>query len=130
MEETTINEAKSIYATIEDYKQVFLLGREQKIPDASFKYYSRNASREIDKHTSNRLKNKENLKRFNEEVIRATCGIAEILWSEENETEVISQSHGGFSQTFGKEQLTQKQKINKILKRELGDTGLLFLGRD
>jgi len=117
-----------MYATFTEYKEKFLLGREAIIPEASFNFYSTNASREVDKFTMNRLKNKEVLEEYKESVFRATCGVAELFWTNENETEVASQSHGGFSQSFVKDEKTNEDKIRIIINRELALTGLLFRG--
>lgn len=122
-----MNEVKGMYATFEDYKAIFLLGRNALIPESEFAFWSTQASGYIDNATFNRLGNEEILLEHKERVVKAACGVAELLYKNNLSPKIKSQSIGSFSQTFIDEK-TMQDDIQAVLSRELGLTGLLYRG--
>jgi len=109
------------------------------IPLEEFEIFSTRASEIMRKHIFNR-----NIKGYEEEVQKATCSVAEILYKiKEIETniynsdkEVKSESVGDYSRTFNTitaseakvEISNQKKEIDEKIRMYLFDTGLLYRG--
>lgn len=107
-----------MYAEFTDYENIFLLGREAIIPEASFPFYSRRASMILN------WKKIEVEKPYPDYLIECTCAVAELLWSGENEVEITSQSIGSFSQGIANQNLSVNDKIRMERLGYLANTDL------
>lgn len=119
-----------MYATLDDYI-TWLRGRNGAIPFADFDFWAAQAGSEIDLITFNRLHDPDTLTEFNGEVTQATCELAEALFSTGTTSEktLSSMSIGSYSESYVKEDKEATQKrINGIIRRGLGHTGLLYRG--
>jgi len=107
-----------MYANFTEYKEKFLLGREAIIPEASFNFYSTRASDRLN------WKKVELERPYPDYLIKCTCAVAELFWSEENEVEVTSQSIGGFSQGLANQNKSTDEKIKMEINGYLANTDL------
>lgn len=123
------------YADTEFYKGQYLLGREPKISDKEFGYWSMLASAEIRTLTFGRV---DDLEEIPEEVSRCCCELAEKLYSVEavkDENGMILQSYGndGETGTYKTEDLSEagvRRSATKIIRKWLVNSGLMYCGVD
>ncbi len=121
------------YTDKEFYKNQYLLGRTPKIPDADFPYWAMLASGEIRQRTFNRV---DDLGRIPDEVGMCCCEIAEKMCSVESvkdENGMILQSYGndGGTGTYKTDDLSEsgvRRSITRIIRKWLGNTGLMYCG--
>lgn len=122
-----------IYTDTDFYKNQYLLGRAQKIPDADFPYWAMLASGEIRQRTFQRV---EALEVIPEEVGMCCCELAEKLYSVDaakDENGMILQSYGndGETGTYKTDDLSEsgvQYSIVKIIRNWLVNTDLMYCG--
>lgn len=122
-----------IYTDTDFYKNQYLLGRAQKIPDADFPYWAMLASGEIRQRTFQRV---EALEVIPEEVGMCCCELAEKLYSVDaakDENGMILQSYGndGETGTYKTDDLSEsgvQYSIVKIIRKWLVNTDLMYCG--
>lgn len=123
------------YADITFYKEVFLNGKEPKIPDKEFPYWSMMATGTIREHTFPRTDTMEELP---DDVKMCCCEIAEKLYQcnlIKGDTGMVLQSYSndGDSGTYNTADMSQEainNSITEMLNRWLLPTGLLYCGVD
>lgn len=121
------------YADYDFYKNSYLHGREAKISESDFDYWSFLVSSEMRQHTFGRL---DSLAEIPDEVRMCCCEISEKRYTFENakdESGMILQSFGndgqtGTYKTDGMSEADVIQETYKIMHRWLGMTGLLYCG--
>ena len=112
-----------MYATLEDYKKIFLMGREQLIPDASFPFYSSRASETIGLIELDTIPNY---------LVKCTCEVAEILFNQNSSISqsikgVQSEKIGSYSVTFADLKtldITTRNLIRSTIIKYLANTNL------
>lgn len=129
------------YADYEYYAVEYLLGRDPVVPEKVFPYWAKQASREVDAVTFNRLKKTPDL--VTEEVSDLTCAIAEILYKSSLLTDAAAQngaagplssfSNDGQSGTYATAESVytesgKKTEISRLAAQYLSGTGLLYQG--
>lgn len=122
-----------IYTDTDFYKNQYLLGRAQKIPDADFPYWAMLASGEIRQRTFQRV---EALEVIPEEVGMCCCELAEKLYSVDaarDENGMILQSYGndGETGTYKTDELSEagiRRSVAGIVRKWLVNTGLMYCG--
>lgn len=123
------------YADITFYKEVFLNGKEPKIPDGVFPYWSMIATGTIRKHTFSRT---DTLEVLPYDVKMCCCEIAEKLYQCDlikGDTGMVLQSfsNDGDSGTYYTADMSHdamNSSIAEMLERWLLSTGLLYCGVD
>lgn len=112
------------YATWEDYKSKYLLGREPSIPQKEFPFWAQQASTYVDAVTFERLHDVDTLASHETAVILAVCALAEHLYATAESRGITSVSVTGHSIAYDK---TGKEQT-EIVRLHLGNTGLLYRG--
>ncbi len=130
-----------MYAKYSYYENKYLTWTEPVIPDNDFRFWEKQARREIDARTFNRIRADEGL--ITEDVKDCTCAIAELLYKANSLSEqarkegapglLSSYSNDGESGTFALDQSVytetgKKKEINRLVHQYLGNTGLLYAG--
>lgn len=132
-----------MYVTIDYYLNNFLGNRDPVIPDTEFKYWEKQASRELDHVTFDRLKDNPNL--VSDEVRDCMCELAEYLYQQDQYTRIESEdgtkgqlasySNDGESASYdlsGQKDLysasAKGPKIYNIISKYLSRTGLMYRG--
>lgn len=129
------------YADYDYYTQNYLMGKGPAIPEEEFLFFEKQASREIDLRTFNRIRANPTL--LSEEVKECACAIAEFLyeadsvvkgavaqglagplasWSNDGESGSVDVSQSNYTES-GK-----KAKIRDLIYLYLANTGLLYAG--
>lgn len=121
----------AIYADYAFYTTEYLCGKEAAVTEASFPYYARKASAEIDRYTFGSVP--ENIP---EEVRLCCCELSEIMSRESaahtaRTSGVTSESVGGWSVSY--ESADARNSAHRVAVRDcirewLSGTGLLFSG--
>lgn len=132
-----------MYVDLAYYKEGYLLGRTQAVPDQEFAYWEKQARTELDACTFGRLEADNSL--ITDKVKDCTCAIAELLYkahtlSEANVAQGIagplaSWSNDGNSGSIDTSQSIytesgKKAEIRRLMYLYLGNTGLLYAGAD
>lgn len=130
-----------MYATFQQYKDIYLMGRPALIPETEFDYWITQAGFHIDIVTFNRLRGAINYNKFwipfeqdvpvtlKDLIIKTACGVAEILYKDENKKPRSSWSIGSFSESFADEVAPEVQDAATLLiRRNLTMTGLTGRG--
>lgn len=119
------------YVDLDFYRDEFLAGDTQVIPDASFIRREREASAYVDTATSGRIWE---MKEIPIEVMYAVCEIAELYYTEAQKRRLgrkRSESVGSYSVSYDDREMEQAEfEANKraVLIKWLADTGLLYRG--
>lgn len=111
-----------IYADYSYYSIEFL---GNKIAEADFPRVASRASEYLDSITAGIITK---LQAVPEEVKKATCAIAEKIYSKEQGQEVVSESVGSYSVTYKDAQTPYEKELYNIAKCYLGHTGLMYRG--
>ena len=122
-----------LYADVQFYNQEYLLGRNSKIPDGEFAYWSMQASGEIRRYTFGRVDAMENVP---DQVKLCCCEIAETLYAAEaarDSNGMLLQSYGndGETGTFQVDDFTAfgvQKNVSRITRKWLAGTGLMYCG--
>ena len=129
------------YVELTYYKEGYLLGKNQAVPDPEFGFWEKQARAELDTYTFGRLEANNNL--ITDKVKDCTCAIAELLYkahtlSESNMAQGIvgaltSWSNDGNSGSVDTSQSVytesgKRSEIQRIIYLYLGNTGLLYAG--
>ncbi len=130
-----------MYADYNYYTSGYLLGKAPAVPDKEFLFWERQASREIDRYTFDRIKADSRL--LTDEVKDCTCAIAELLYKANSLSEaavadgvagvMTSYSNDGQSASFDASQSIytesgKRAEIKRLVYLYLGNTGLLYTG--
>jgi len=130
-----------MYADYPYYSSGYLQGKSPAVPETEFLFWEKQARREIDRYTFERIKANNSL--LTEEVKDCTCAIAELLYKANSLSEaavkdgvagaMTSYSNDGQSASFDVSQsiYTEKGKraeIHRLVLLYLGSTGLLYAG--
>jgi len=120
------------YATQADYT-AFLRGRTPTIPLAEFDYWADMGSSAVDAPTFNRLHDAGTLAEHATAVIAATCELAEAYFKAENPNadgqKLKGYSIQGYSESYvTPEPVKIEIRVQDIIRRRLGHTGLLYRG--
>lgn len=129
------------YADYNYYIQEYLAGKSPVIPEKEFCYFEKQAEKEIDLRTFNRIR--ANQAFLTVDVKECACAVAEFLceaenvtkgtvsqglagplvsWSNDGESGAIDINHSNYTES-GK-----KAKIKDLIYRYLANTGLLYAG--
>lgn len=125
-----------MYADYDYYVGFYLLGRQPAIPETTFRYYERQAEKEIDRVTFNRVKR---MKETPEEVKDCVCDVAELLYKAEQyggsdaPGPLVSYGNDGETGAYdlSRSVYTEEgkcKKIKEIIGRHLGNTGVMYMG--
>ena len=125
------------YADYEYYVESYLLGRQPDIPESTFRYYEKQAEKEIDRVTFDRAKRMETPK----EVKDCVCDVAELIYKAEQyggsdaPGPLASYGNDGGTGTYDLSRSVyteegKRKKIREIIEKHLGNTGLMYLGVD
>lgn len=130
-----------IYADYEYYTGEYLLGRGAELPWGEFLFWEKQARREIDIRTFDRIKT---LDEVPEAVKDCVCAVAEILYSADKISRaasesgaagpLVSYSNDGESGTFATDtgsiytESGKRAEISRLIRKYLGHTGLLYAG--
>ena len=109
------------YADYEYYVESYLLGRQPDIPESTFRYYEKQAEKEIDRVTFDRAKRMETPKEV-KDCVDAPGPLAS--YGNDGETGTYDLSRSVYTEE-GK-----RKKIREIIEKHLGNTGLMYLGVD
>lgn len=104
------------------YFEAYNTGNKGSLPEGEFDLYITKAWRELEP-----LLTSEYGDEYDEKVRFTVCEIAEELYRGEKSRGIKSESIDGYSVTYADGDFTRKNIIN-IAVRNLGDTGLLYLG--
>ena len=130
------------YADYEYYQTGYLLGQDPVIQEKDFPFWEKQAEREIDAVTFQRLKKNPGL--IDGNVQDCICAVAEALykadklagqsWQSGAAGPLTSYSHDGESGTYDLSQSEytedgKKKKISSVVSSYLGHTGLLYRGQ-
>lgn len=124
------------YVNYEYYVEAYLLGKQPAIPEKTFRYYEKQAEKEINRMTFDRVKE---MKEAPEEVKDCVCDVAEILCKAEQyggsdaPGPLASYGNDGETGTYdlSRSIYTEEgkhKKIKEIIEKHLGNTGLMYLG--
>lgn len=121
------------YTDISFYIDSYLCGRNLKIPEKEFKYWSMLASAQIRRNTFDRI---DDLETIPEEVQMCCCEVAEKLYiaeSAKSENGMIQQSFGndGETGTFKVDEMSEEavqKSISCIIRKWLVNTGFMYCG--
>ena len=125
------------YADYEYYVESYLLGRQPDIPESTFRYYEKQAEKEIDRVTFDRAKRMETPK----EVKDCVCDVAELIYKAEQygvsdaPGPLASYGNDGETGTYDLSRSIyteegKRKKIKEIIEKYLENTGLMYLGVD
>ena len=125
------------YADYEYYVESYLLGRQPDIPESTFRYYEKQAEKEIDRVTFDRAKRMETPK----EVKDCVCDVAELIYKAEQyggsdaPGPLASYGIDGETGTYDLSRSIyteegKRKKIKEIIEKYLENTGLMYLGVD
>lgn len=130
-----------MYVDLTYYKEGYLLGRAQAVPDQEFAFWEKQAAMEVDTYTFDRLKKDESL--VTEKVKDCVCAIADFLYKVHSLSEanlaagivgpLTSWSNDGNSGSIDVSQSIytesgKKAEIRRFIYLYLGNTGLLYAG--
>lgn len=130
-----------MYADCRYYEEEYLMGASPAVPEKDFRFWEKQARREIDARTFNRIRTNEGL--ITEDVKDCTCAIAELLYKANSLSEqalqdgaagpLSSYSNDGESGSFDLSQSIytesgKKAEISRLIHQYLGNTGLLYAG--
>lgn len=126
------------YADYKYYTDSYLLGRQPTIPETTFRYYEKQAEKEIDRVTFNRIRR---MKETQEEVKDCACDVAELLYKAEQyggsdaPGPLASYGNDGETGTYDLSRSAyteegKRKKIREIIEKHLGNIGLMYLGVD
>ena len=110
------------YAMWDDYIDLYLLGREPKIPESEFNFWIKKACSKMDLLTFRRLNDSHTFEENIENIINCVCELAEYYYVTEDNIGKTAQSVAGHSVTY------MRGGDNAIVFEHLGTTGLLFSG--
>lgn len=121
------------YADKEFYKNNYLMGRSEVIPDSELTYWFMQATSEIRSCTFEQI---DTLATIPENVQMCCCEVAEKLYFYDNaksENGMVLQSYGndGETATFKTDDFTTeavKRTVSEIIEKWLLDTGLMYCG--
>lgn len=130
-----------MYADRKYYETGYLLGRSPVIPEDVYPYWEKQAERVLNQYTLSRLVTDFNL--ITDEVKDCTCELAELLYQADTVSQKAAEQGGGLlssysndgqSGTFDLSQSSyteegKKRKTQEIIYKYLGNTGLLYRGR-
>ena len=129
------------YADYNYYILEYLMGKKPSIPQTEFEYFEKQAEKEIDLRTFNRIRANQTL--ITADVKQCACAVAEFLceadtvasgaiaqglagplvsWSNDGESGSVDTSRSNYTES-GK-----KAKIKALINIHLGNTGLLYAG--
>lgn len=122
-----------VYTDTEFYEHYYLLGREPKISEKEFNYWSMLASANIRRITFGCIDHMENVP---DEVQMCCCEVAEKLYIADRargEDGMLHQSYGndGETGTFKTDELSEEavqKSISQIIRKWLANTGLMYCG--
>lgn len=129
------------YADYAYYKYDYLLGKDPAVPETIFLFLEKQAEKELDKHTFNRLRADASL--VSDDVKDCSCAIAELLYKADAVSEsaaarglagpLVSWSNDGESGSVNLEQSVYSEggkqaEIKRLIGLYLGNTGLLYAG--
>ena len=129
------------YADYTYYISQYLLGKEPPVPASEFDFWEKQARRELDAYTCDRLIANPGL--ITEKVKDCTCAVAELLYKANNLSEknleegaagpLASYSNDGESGSFNLQESIytesgKKKEIRRLVYLYLGNTGLLYSG--
>lgn len=129
------------YADYNYYLTGYLLGKEPAVPQEEFRFYERDAAKEIDMFTLGRMKADLNLD--NDDVKDCVCAVTELLYKANSMSEqafqngavgvLSSYSNDGESGTYDLSQSIytesgKKKEIKRLVLKYLENTGLLYAG--
>lgn len=130
-----------MYADYNYYTSGYLLGRNPVILEGVFPFWEKQAAKEIDQRTFGHLTANPAL--VSEEVKDCACELAELLYQADSVSQqalrqgaagpMVSYSNDGESGTFDLSQSVyteegKARKVREIVRRYLGNTGLLYAG--
>lgn len=122
----------SIYATADFYAAEYLCGKSAVIDTAQFPFYAREASRIIDKHTFNRIDDRN----ISDDIKLCCCELAEQIYRYQKQQDasggVSSESVSGWSKSFtsAEERKTAYNKaVNSIIEKWIAPS-LRYRGLD
>lgn len=130
-----------MYADYNYYTSEYLLGKVPAVLDAEFLFWEKQARREIDRYTFDRIKADSSL--LTDNVKDCTCAIAELLYKANSLSEaaardgvagvMTSYSNDGQSASFDASQSIytesgKRAEIKRLVYLYLGNTGLLYAG--
>lgn len=124
------------YVNYEYYVDAYLLGKQPVIPEATFRYYEKQAEKEINRVTFDRVKEMEEIP---EEVKDCVCDVAELIFKAEQfggsdaPGPLASYGNDGETGTYdlSRSIYTEEgkhKKIKEIIEKHLGNTGFMYLG--
>lgn len=108
------------YASYEDYKELY---KGERLDEAQFILYGAKAGEYLELLTYGRCAATDE----NEAVKKACCAVAEELYSQQNQPELVSHSIGQWSRTYAP-QKQREQRIADSARLYLHGTGLLWRG--
>lgn len=129
-----------MYADYTYYKEEYLCGKTAQVSEEEFLFLEKKARKEIDLHTFNRLKNKNEIP---EEVKDCVCAIAEVLYQASKVSEnaaaqglagpLVQWNNDGNSGSVDLSQSVysesgKKAEIKRLVETYLTHTGLLYAG--
>lgn len=129
------------YVEYEYYMENYLLGREPAVPEKEFPYWAKQAGREVDAVTFDRLKKRLDL--VTDDVRDFTCAVCELLYKSAAITDeaaangaagpLSSFSNDGQSGTYATAESVytetgKKMEISRLAMQYLSGTGLLYQG--
>ncbi len=128
-----------MYVNYGYYESKYLLGREPTVPEDDFMFWEKQTERVLNQHTFGRLTADTGL--LTDEVKDCACELAELLYQADKSAQqaavqggvLQSYSNDGESGTFDLSHSTfteegKAKKIREIIRRYLGNTGLLYRG--
>lgn len=130
------------YADYGYYKDSYLMGQDPAVAEKDFPFWEKQAGRELDAVTFQRLKKRPEL--VNDDVRDCVCAVAEVLYKADQVSNqsweagaagpLTSYSNDGESGTFDLSQSEytadgKKKKISSLISSYLGHTGLLYRGQ-
>lgn len=129
-----------MYADYTYYANEYLCGKTAQVSEKEFLFWEKQARKEIDLHTFNRLKNENSIR---EEVKDCVCAIAELLYKANKVSEdaaaqglagpLVQWNNDGNSGSVDLSQSVysesgKKTEIKRLVRTYLAHTGLLYAG--
>ena len=129
------------YADCNYYLNQYLLGRSGGIPNQEFRFWEKQAEKELDRYTFGRIRSNENL--ITDDVRDCACAIADLLyraheisgkayahglagplqsWSNDGESGSVDLGQSVYTE------IGKQAEIRRIVHLYLGNTGLLYQG--
>ena len=132
-----------MYATYDYYVEAYLSGKDASVPEKEFPFWEKQAEKELDHVTFDRIKNNQDL--ITDDVKDCVCELTEYLYQQDqysqassedgNAGQLASYSNDGESASYDLASLkdlysasAKGSKIQGIINKHLSRTGLLYRG--